>query len=145
MPAAESHPDPPLASFPLRIDWEATLPVIPEAHDWPAPESGPVVLEPADYADRRPMVTLVKQAEAKGWTVRVTRAVGAWPSVAGRPSRQRASLAARMHRADQRAIAIYLEGPSEGSAWSWDSFYRWGRGEGLKTYPMITPFRASLE
>ena len=133
------------ALVPLRMDWEATQSVIPESHEWPAPEVPAIVVHRADYAANGPVTGLVKLAESKGWTVKVIRARGCLPSVGGRPSRQRWSFAVRLRRGNRRAVAVHTEGPSEGSAWSWDSMYAWSSEHPIHGYETITAFKADLE
>lgn len=126
LPAAESHPDPFLVCYPMRIEWEATLPAVPESHAWPAPE---VTSTPTtDYRGKSAVASMVSAVQARGWSVVVTEACGAYPGVGGRPSRQRWSLAVRMACGPRRAVAVYSEGPSEGSSWAWDSLWWWTAG-----------------
>lgn len=125
LPAAESYPDPPLHSYPLKVDWEATLPVVPESHAWPMPEMA--ATEVADLYEKAAVAALVRLAHAHGWTVRVTEAIGSWPSVAQRPSVQRRSLAVRMSRGPCRAVAVYVS-DGTGDTWTWQDLYRWCDG-----------------
>lgn len=123
LPAAESHPDPPLACYPLRIEWEATLPVVLEAHEWPTPEKLATVV--TEYGGKTAVAGLVDRIRARGWTVVVTEAKGCLPSVGQRPSRQRTSYAVRMAQGTRRAVAVYTDAPEEGGVWGWDSLWWW--------------------
>lgn len=124
LPAAETHPDPPLVSFPLRLDWERTLP--PAGREpWPDPE----LVNREVAADGKTAVRdLVVLAQAHGWTAVVTQARGAWPGVAGRPTIQRESLAVRLNRGDERAVAVYVEAAT-GRTWAWDALWAWRAGQ----------------
>lgn len=123
LPAAESHPDRPLHSHPLRVDWENAQPPVPESHAWPAPEkvSTPVT----EYGGKAPVADLVDRVRARGWTVLVTEARGCLPSVGQRPSRQRTSYAVRMAQGTRRAVAVYTEPSGESGTWAWDSLWWW--------------------
>lgn len=135
LPAAESHPDPPLASFPLRIDWERTQPAAGR-EPWPEPELRARIT--TDYP--RPVASLVATFAKRGWTAVVTEARGCLPSVGQRPSRQRTNYAVRMAHGGCRAVAIYTEGPEEGSAWGWDAMYQWVNGTFPHGYATVTEF-----
>lgn len=64
---------------------------------------------------------LVRLAEAHGWKVEVTYAKGSFPNAAtGRPGAPKDSLAVRMARPLEQAIAVYVGG----STWSWGTLVR---------------------
>lgn len=90
----------------------------PRLDPWPEPASPAVVV---DDFERPAVVALVALANAHGWIVKVTRAEGAWPTVGQKPSRQRVSLAVRMHRDAQYAVAVYVEPITEGGTWAWET------------------------
>lgn len=95
-----------------------------ERPEWPTPE---VIGEPDPHGmGKAAVLDLARLAEAHGWTVRITKARGSWPSTGGRPSQPYWSLAVRMFRINQRAVAVYVE---TGRAWSWKTLYRWNIGE----------------
>jgi hypothetical protein len=137
LPAAESHPDPPLVSYPLRMDWEATQPVVPVDRRWPAPEVTQRLT--TDYREKTAVAALVKLAGAHGWTALVTEARGCLPSVGGRPSVPRWNLLVRMSRGVQRAVASYQEAAT-GDTWTWDGLWWWADGEFPGQEPAITEF-----
>ncbi len=89
-----------------------------ERLEWPDPDMS---MRTAPEPDKAAVPALVALAEACGWKAWVTEAVGAWPTIGGRPSRQRRSLAVRMARNDRVAVAVYVEGLTEGVSWSWDT------------------------
>jgi len=123
LPVAESHPDPPLHCFPLRMEWDMLHAGLAEIA-WPDPETTSTQIGPP-YLGKSAVSDLVKLCAPHGWTVRVTHARGCYPSIGGRPSEQKDSLAVRLSRGRQRAVAVYVGG----SAWSWDTLYRWTLGE----------------
>lgn len=90
---------------------------------WPAPEHTSSL--GAEINAKRAVTDLANLAEAHGWSVRLTYARGCWPSTGGRPSRQRDSYAVRMSRGRRRAVAVYVEGTSLTSTWSWDTLLAW--------------------
>lgn len=96
---------------------EAAMPL-----QWPVPERPAMALNGPVPA---PVLGLAHLALAFCWQHRITYARGCWPSVGGRPSRQRDSYAVRMWRGRQRAVAVYVEGPSERAPWAWDTLLEW--------------------
>jgi hypothetical protein len=61
---------------------------------------------------------MVRLAKAHGWTVQVTYAKGHFPNGAtGRPGPAKESLAVRMARPPEHAVAVYVGG----STWSWET------------------------
>jgi len=91
---------------------------------WPAPERVSADVDLSGIMSK-PIFELVTMAGQFGWSCRVTSAVGCWPSIGGRPSRQRASYAVRMWRGRQRAVAVYVEPPNVRGTWSWDTLLEW--------------------
>jgi hypothetical protein len=139
LPAAESHPGEALVCFPLRMDWERTLPPV-GAEPWPEPEAQAIEVDGTAYANRSALVSLIKLAESLEWSARVTFARGSYPGVGQRPSRQRASFAVRFRRGPDAAVAVYAEGPSEGSSWSWELLIRRPGGHFAAPDATITAF-----
>ncbi len=127
--------------------------------------AAPFPLNPAGYGDRPdwapfpdPLVTsrdgeigpaktavaaLEAMAAGYGWTAVVTYAKGyTMHARTGLPGAEpRSSLAVRMARADRRAVAVYLEGPS---SWAWGSFYEWRLGEFPNMPGSLTEFQAMV-
>jgi hypothetical protein len=65
---------------------------------------------------------LVAMARAHGWTAVVTYSRGCLPhGTTGKPSAVKDTLAVRMVRGLERAVAMYVSG----SSWSWDTFILW--------------------
>lgn len=94
-------------------------PPVPPAEPYPAPviSSRDGVEGPAKTA----VQDLMRLAEAHGWAIRLTYAKGHFPNGAtGRPGVAKESLAVRMSRFGEQAIAIYVGG----STWSWDTLVR---------------------
>jgi hypothetical protein len=95
---------------------------------WPSPES---ISEFVQTCPKAPVTDLITLAQRSGWKVTVTYARGCWPSVGGRPSRQRDSYGVRMWRGAHRAVAIYVEGVATEGAWGWETLLSWT----LDTFP----------
>lgn len=112
---------------------------------WPEPEMSSTDIEvPPVHA----VAELAMLAARFGWDFKVTSAVGCWPSVGGRPSRQRASYAVRMWRGRQRAVAVYVEPPGLSKTWSWDTLLEWDLDSfprGLATIGMFQDMVFGLE
>lgn len=126
LPAAESHPDPPLVCFPMPSEWRALNPA-PERTPWPTPERVATEVDPF-----LAKVSLLELARSFGWKYRITEARGCFPSVGGRPSRQRDSIAYRFWRGGDRAVAVYVAPVSEATkTWTWDTLLTWT----LDTFP----------
>lgn len=129
---------------------------------WPAPYDPAVMARPAPetaVAYPAPTVTsedglpgLVKlavvnmelTARGSGWNTRTTYAKGHVPHARlGTPSATpRESLAVRMWRGEQRAVAVYVA--TAGGAWSWTTLYLWRLGEFPTKYATVTPFLDAL-
>lgn len=159
LPAAESQPDPSLACFPMRFEWEIAEgrlvekctqhncsvcsgpPQTTARAPWPAPEVGS-----REVAEAHGKVSLLEAAEAFGWSYRITYAVGCWPSVGGRPSRQRPSYAYRLWRGDQRAVAVYVAPASAdgGKTWSWDTLLTWDLASFPRGHANLEAFAAAI-
>lgn len=131
----------PRAPFPMEADVPAGYrPDGPQPAPWdstvmrrPAPVVKPAFPEPlvdstegASIPVKAAAVALRKHAEATGWSVLETYAKGWVPhSKTGRPGAQpKESVALRMSRGDQRAVAVYVGAGS----WSWDTMLTWRDG-----------------
>lgn len=116
----------PLNAFPLKLDWEMTRP----RNAGPEPFPAPLVV--SRLATDLPMAVKSLQglADAFGWRILPTEAQGWYPhATTGRPgSRPKRSLAVRMRRGDQGAVAVYVEG----STWSWEYLYAWSPTNWIK-------------
>jgi hypothetical protein len=91
-------------------------PPVPSAEPYPEPvvSSRDGVTGPSKTAVK----ALVKLAEAHGWATEVTYAKGSFPHAStGRPGAPKESLAVRMARGTQYAVAVYVGG----STWSWET------------------------
>jgi hypothetical protein len=140
LPAAESHPGPPVVCFPLRTDWEVTQPAEVRA-SWPEPAIPMRILEPWEIHDLKAAPrALITEARQYGWSVQVTESVGSWPSVGQKPSAQKASIAVRLWRANQRAVAVYVEG----KPWKWDTMRYWRLGAFPEPFETITQLKAAI-
>lgn len=104
----------------------------PEREPYPAPlvtsEDGVTGPTKAAVTD---MVALVQRF---GWSAKVTYAEGWIPHASrGTPgARAQESLAVRMWRSGQRAVAVYVD---HGKTWSWDTLLYWRSG----TWPVGMP------
>lgn len=121
LPAAESHPDPPLVCYPLKVDWVNAGgyedPVVP----YPAPAVGAHLVEHTDWP--RAVRTLAGHAQGLGWSLNVTRAVGTMPHAThGTPTTEKESFAVRLVKGSRRAVAVYRGG-------SWESLWTWSGTE----------------
>lgn len=143
LPAAESHPDQPLVCFPMRFEWEIAQGRLiqrctqrnctvcagpPRVTDrdmaWPAPMVDSHPVEP-DFMGKRAVVDMVALATAHGWHHEVTHAQGSYPSLGRHPGPPMHSLAVRLWRGAERAVAVYVEAAS---GWEWKTLYRWDIG-----------------
>lgn len=88
--------------------------------------------------------TMARMARAQGWTVVVTYAYGYTPHGAtGRPAaKPTESLAVRMARKRDRAVAVYRAG----SSWTWDTLYIWNADDRTKVptkYDSVSDFQVA--
>jgi hypothetical protein len=84
------------------------------------------------------MVTL---AESHGWACLVTYAKGRFPhGTTGAPGAVKESLAVRMARGSERAVAVYVGGAG---TWSWGTLVRFSP-EAFTRYPLVGAFLADL-
>lgn len=119
-----------LASFPLRCDWEATLPPVVDV--WPASA-------PLDGPPPPPVAELAGLARAFGWQVSVVGSVGHVPHARlGTPSAMPKTLwSVRCARDARRAVAV-----RENS--SWHSLWTWSTTEFFRKLPLLEEFRQAL-
>jgi hypothetical protein len=80
---------------------------------------------------------MVRLAQACGWETTVTYARGWWQhATTGKPGAEpKDSLAVRMDRAGQRAIAVYVGG----STWTWGTLWLMGGGT-IRRYATLSAF-----
>lgn len=112
-----------------------------EQEEWPKPLVEATAVGRDEYSSVRAVMAMVKYAEEHGWTVLVTKAKGAYPSIGGKPSRQRWSYAVRMAKGSGRAVAIYVEGVTKDGPWKWDLLITHGHGRPLVTYSLVESFK----
>jgi hypothetical protein len=132
-----------LNSFPMRIDWENTLPAA-EQISYPDPiVSSRDAVVPYVIA---PVASLRRYAEDRGWLVLLQYAHGYVPlGREAKPSPQsRESFALRMRRGRQYAVALYMAGASRTSPWSWDMLYVWQAGQFPTQAESLAAFKAVL-
>ena len=113
-------------------------PAVAEREPYPAPvvSSRDGVTGP----DKRAVADLVRLAEGFGWTVRVTYARGCFPHAAtGRPTAEKDSLAVRMVRYPESAVAVYVGG----SVWKWDTLVCWSSLR-FQRYTLLADFQQAL-
>jgi hypothetical protein len=120
LPAAESWPDPPLVSFPLRIDWEATLSAAGR-EPYPAPVvDSRAGVEPALWPGA--LLSMTSYALEQGWSVVQQHSRGYLPhATRGVPGKLKDWYALRMGSTD-RGRRAYLT--HDGTAWH--SMAIWG-------------------
>lgn len=110
--------------------------------EYPAPEvtSKDGLIGPA----KRAVGDMERHAVLHGWNIRTTYAKGYVPHARlGTPgATPKESLAVRMWRGEQRAVAVYV---GTASAWSWTTLYLWRLGEFPTKYATVTPFLEALE
>lgn len=115
-------------------------PPVPLAEPYPAPvvSSRDGVQGPRKTA----VASMVRLAESHGWTVAVTYAKGSFPHAStGRPGAPKESLAVRMARGPERAVAVYVGG----STWSWGTLvYADRQCEVFRRFDQVTPFQKVL-
>ncbi len=133
-----------------RPDGPQPAPYDPAGHGRTWPEPAPPYPRPTVTSEDGlpgPAKTAVgdmeKHAVLHGWNIRTTYAKGHVPHATyGTPSATpRESLAVRMWRGKQRAVAVYV---GAGSTWSWTTLYLWRLGEFPTKYAAVTPFREAL-
>jgi hypothetical protein len=136
LPAAESNPDPPLACFPIRSEWEKTQPaVLPDSFPIPAVTSD----DPVPDVIPGPVSRLVVLAESKGWTVLVTYSKGHEPHAKlGTPSaKPKVKWALRMVKGARRAVAVRTDD-------AWSSFWDWAPDQFFQRAPSLAAFERAL-
>lgn len=128
LPAAESYPDPPLRSFPLRLDWEMTLPVAREPYPAPAVSSRDG-MQPASWPG--PVLTMQAHAEAASWTVRRQYSRGRAPhGSTGRPLAEKGWYGLRMTCGARSAWLVH-----DGA--KWDSMAMWAPEVAAVSGPLL--------
>lgn len=127
---------PPIGLGPSTSEFTETYASAP----WPAPEI-PGHEVPADYLGKRAVINLVYYAEDMDWSLKVTHAKGSLPTVGGKPGPARDSLAVRMWRRQDRAVAVYCAGSS---TWTWKVLRRWQLGYFPNDIKDFTTFQALL-
>jgi hypothetical protein len=132
LPAAESHPDPPLHCFPLRVDWERATGYVASVEPYPVPAAAGHLVGIEDWPPV--MASLFGTACAFGWSANVTRAVGTMPHAThGTPTTEKESFAIRFARGSAHAVAVYRGGAWE-SMWTWSSDEFFTRRETLEAF-----------
>lgn len=121
--------DTPLNCFPMRIDWEATLPVL-TAEPFPAPALHSRMSRALTFPMPDPVLKLSEFAREHSWDVRVQYSQGYQPHVTtGRPGALKDVIGLRFGAhpmTDRQAYAIYMRNAG-GGEWAWDSVMIWGR------------------
>lgn len=115
-----------------------------EHEPYPAPAIAAHEVD-AGYLGKRSVMDMARLAEAAGWTYRVTHARGSFPhATTGTASKPKDSLAVRMHRGPERAVAVYVK--TSADAWSWETLSRWAwaSGEFPDRLGNVTVFKALL-
>lgn len=129
LPAAESNPDPPLHSFPLKIEWEQTLPVLTE-EPFPLPVRTSRDADWMDIQAPAPVLALAEFARRHSWEVRTQYSRGSFPhAVTGRPGALKDGIGLRFgaHPMTRRqAYAVYTRTVKPQGAWTWTSVMIWG-------------------
>lgn len=113
-------------------------PAVAEREPYPAPvvSSRDGVAGP----DKKAVRDLARLAQAYCWTVEITYAEGCFPNaVNGSPGAVKPSLAVRMERGREFAVAVYVGG----SVWSWDTL-RILRGGRIERRQQIGEFLDAL-
>lgn len=128
LPATESHPDPPLVCFPLRTDWEGTLPV-GLREPFPAPALPSRQSRALTFPTPSAVLALAEYAREQSWEVRTQYSQGHVPhGTTGKPSALKDMIALRFGRhpmTDRQAYAVYSRNAS-GGTWTWTSVMIWG-------------------
>lgn len=127
-------------AFPLRIEWDRLHPAAPDPYPAPAVSSrdGVIPIDPPTA-----FIALQVVAEAAGWDTLVQYARGHYPHArTARPgAAARESLALRLRRADESAVAAYVAGSK---TWSWDYLYTWSPRQPWTKYATVTAFRVAI-
>lgn len=113
----------------------------PEVIVFPEPE---VTSRDGAYGPaKRAVGDMESYALLHGWSIRTTYAKGHVPHARlGTPSATpRESLAVRMDRGCQRAVAVYV---GADKAWTWATLYIWHTGEFPTKYADVTSFRDAI-
>lgn len=113
----------------------------PESIVFPEPE---VTSRDGAYGPaKRAVGEMESYALLHGWSIRTTYAKGHVPHARlGTPSATpRESLAVRMDRGCQRAVAVYV---GADKAWTWATLYIWHTGEFPTKYADVTSFRDAI-
>jgi hypothetical protein len=127
-----------LVCFPMRIEWEKTLPKI-APDDYPEP----VHTSRDDWTIPLPtsVMRLASFAREAGWEVRTQFSQGCTPHGAtGRPGPLRDLIGVTFGRhpmTDLMAVAVYAR-PAGGKTWSWQSMVIAGAGRRRREVNMVT-------
>jgi hypothetical protein len=117
----------PLACFPMKIDWEKTVPPAMEAFPLPIVSSRNPTLFGEPLPD--PVLKLSEFAREHSWEVRAQYSQGHQPHAkTGRPGALKDVIGLRFGAhplTDRQAYAIYMRNAS-GGTWAWDSVVIWG-------------------
>lgn len=138
LPAAESHPDPPLVAFPLRVDWEIATGWKPPVAPYPAPTLTSR-MPPVDAAPA-PLESLRAYAAAAGWRVGIPRqSIGHEPHAThGRPGEApKVFWSCRFQRGPREAVVVRA-----GSAWS--SLWTWSSTQFFRRHATLEAFKEAL-
>lgn len=121
----------PLHCFPMRMEWEATLPIL-AAEAFPAPLHHSRESFPAHMGAKlfpAPVLKLATFAREYSWEVRTQYSQGCMPhAITGRPGALKALIGLRFGAhpmTDRQAYAVYSR-PVSGGAWTWASVAIWG-------------------
>lgn len=132
--AGESHPDAPLACFPMRIDWEMASGYTPEAEPFPAPSVTSADPIPDEAVKPGPVADLEVFAQSVGWATHTAYAYGCMPHAThGTPLAPRASWSVKMARGTERAVAV-RRGDDWDSFWYWSPVVFFTQASGLGTF-----------
>jgi hypothetical protein len=117
----------PLVCFPLKIDWENTLP--PTMEEFPAPVLHSRMSRALTFPMPDPVLKLSEFAREHSWEVRVQYSQGHQPHAkTGRPGALKDVIGLRFGAhpvTDRQAYAIYMRNAG-GGTWTWDSVVIWG-------------------
>jgi hypothetical protein len=137
LPLGESHPDAPLACFPLRSDWERATGWTPEGESFPAPLH--TSDQPYDHPAPKPISDLALLAGTHGWEYMITYAHGWVPHASwGTPSAEpKISWCVRLRRGNEQARAVQMDG-------KWDAFWTWGATEFFTRHGTLESFMTAV-